>query len=216
MTNTKHMMASLLFALFAAATVAQAEITPLIVTLTVDTTDYMVPSGKVFVIESVYSGNQYSNDQRIAIISATETNYMYVDHWFRKINQLQPPLKVPGQWTIRALLEGDDEHYFIFFGLLVDPEDLYAAIRSEFDYAAATLAEFESRLTLASPRPARVRMESRENTTDGEWSPIADLLSPTEGNRRQWDVADVIADIEKQYYRAAATSRATSGGIRKF
>lgn len=108
MTNTKHTMAASLFALFAAVTVARAEITPLIVTLTVDTRDYMVPSGKVFVIESVYSGNQYSNNQRIAIISATETNYMYVDQWFRKINQLQPPLKVPGQWTIRALLEGDD------------------------------------------------------------------------------------------------------------
>jgi len=191
---------------------AQAAVQPVIITLTSSNTDYTVPATNVLIVESGYSGNAYSNATRIALISSTITNYIYVDNWFKKITPLQPPLKIPAGWTIRGVLDPSDEHFFILFGLLVSPEDLYAAIPNEFEAVAKTEEGFEALLRLANSRQPVITVDRSEDLAN--WIKAADARIYPE--RQKIDHRIVLPpNMYKEFLRTRARSRVGSGGIKK-
>ncbi|HMP89949.1 MAG TPA: hypothetical protein PJ991_07100 [Kiritimatiellia bacterium] len=180
------LMPCLLLALVTCSHSVFAEIAPVIINLKASDNAYTVPADKVLLIEHGYVGDASSTESIVLIITNTsQTAGVRVgEAWFRTIKSFNPSLKIPSGWTLSVFdffnidSEGEPDpeidNYVLLFGLLVDPQDLYAGIPNQINTLQVAGLINELNIELASPRPRKIEAES---STDLEtWTRIPDLM----------------------------------------
>lgn len=197
-------------------TAAWAVIAPIRINLTASSPTYQVPAGKVLIIEQGYFDS--ANTSLILVFSnASSSMTIEVPGWYGTLTPIQPPLKVASNDYITALIATNDSRTsLVMFGLLVDPEDLYAAIPNQFEERIAMEGgAFRSILGLASARQPVIRLEDSTNLLEDGWaeSVLAELARTT--NALQYEVSLPTADEQKEFLRANVRSRVGPGGIKK-
>ncbi len=194
----------------AAAWVARAAVEPIVINLSTNSgITYTVPAGKVLVLENAYSGNRFGTNTSFALISASSTNTIYIDNWYRRITPIQPPLKLPEGWTIDLFDPG--EQFLLLFGLLVDPGDLYAGIPSQFESVARSGAGIQAGLGLAHPRQPVIRPESSAALVD--WTRAMNAVVSGTTSATDYVITTPAGDAT-EFLRVHAISRKGSGGIK--
>jgi hypothetical protein len=193
-------------------TAAWAAISPIRINLTASNPTYQVPSGKVLIIEQAYFDS--ANASLIVVFSnSTSSMLIEVPSWKGSLTPIQPPLKIGSNDYITALIDTNDNRTsLVMFGLLVNPEDLYAAIPSEFESAARSTGDMSSRLGLASTRQPIIRAETSDDLVD--WTQAMNVA--VYGTTSPSDYRLLLPlGSRSEFLRARAISRKSSGGIKR-
>jgi hypothetical protein len=193
-----------------AATASWAVIQPVRISLNQTTNAYQVPSGKVLIIEQGYLSTTY-NSLILVFSNASSVMQIEVPNWKGQLTAIQPPLKVPGDDYIIALI-ADINTFVVMFGLLVDPEDLYAAIPSEFKSATRLAGEMNSVLGLASTRQPIIRPETSGDLVD--WTKAMNVTVYGTTNPADYRLQLPLGS-QREFLRARTISRKSSGGIKR-
>ena len=129
---------------------------------------FSVPSGKVFILEHVGFGDNWIVPRQIklAIVvgggGGAEVNQVTLS-FPTNFNTLSRPLKLGDTMRIRCEYRASSQ-WIVLFGLLVDPEDLYASIPSEIEgFAKLGTGSASGKVKLASPRPSLVKIQQSTN-----------------------------------------------------
>lgn len=206
----RRLVAALFVVLTVAAPVGRAAVEPIVVNLSTNaSTSYTVPAGKVFIIENAYSGNRYGTNTSFALIGNSLTNVIYIDNWYKRITPIQPPLKLPEGWVVNLFDPG--EQFLLLFGLLVDPEDLYAGIPSRFESVARSGPDIRSGLGLSHGRQPVIRMEQSDDLA--AWTEVAAALVGRTTSATDFVITTPRGD-PADFLRANVISRKGSGGIK--
>jgi hypothetical protein len=223
----------LCLAVFAAClpVTASAAIETVIISLNAETQvvanvqSYIVPTNKILVIESIVP----SDPQQDLIVDHTSTS-VRVDIRMSKLEHLdgtgstvdqatgllisyQPSLKIPGGWRLR--LHEDtfgDEITITIFGLLVDPDDLYAGIPNEVDGFARSGGTLQTTVAPDARRQAIVKLE--ESVDLQTWIERTDIATAF-GSSHDELILTTPQDPGTQqiFHRALMRSRRGSGGM---
>jgi hypothetical protein len=152
---------------------------------------FTVPTGKVLVVEHVYNS---SVDEVVAWINpstaipVSKSGYML--SWV-------PSLKL----TAGTVLRGECA---VVFGLLVDPEDLYASITSEFSSLYASNEHLKGTLRLGSPQPSVVAIQRRNTLDSGLWEKETSASIKATATKTVSDFTIPLPPADSQFYRATA------------
>lgn len=204
----KQMVCALVIGLGLSGTFAEASVAVTNIVLTeqedAHPSSFTVPAGKVLVVEHVFNGAvgnsigywiQVSNFSLRVSISAANGMVSYT-----------PSLKFSEGTTLNAQ-DGDDSGIGVIYALLVDPEDVYAAITSEFTSLYASAVDLHGTLQLGSPRPSTVRIERREHLGSGEWQPDMETTISNTDSKIARSFSVPIPEGDSQFYRARARAR---------
>ena len=158
---------------------------------------YTVPSNKVLVIEHI-SANQTRGlpTPTAAYVSGCP---VYLTEYTTK--SFCPTLKVPGGKTI----DSGTLSAIAVFGLLVDPQDLYAQIKTTFQDLAVTDGRITGSLGAATPRPRFTRLETSTNLAEWAGESTAKLSDRSDKSRCTFDIP--IPASASAFWRASSVAR---------
>lgn len=166
---------------------------------------YTVPTGKVLVVEhavimSADSGLRYTPPGSALTISLLGSSSGFTS--------FHPTFKAPGGGVFTA--EDLQSHHAAngaMFGLLVDPEDLYAAIPGEIEWLTAGLTGVQGLVRLASPQPARVQLDTCEDLLQALWRDDPSVAVSSHTDKRAAPFAATRSPEPAQFYRVNARAR---------
>ena len=209
---------------------ASAAIQSVIISLNAETQvvaniqSYIVPTNKILVIESVFP----SDPQQDLIVDHTSTSvrvdirmskFEHVDDSGNTVDQTggllisyQPSLKIPGGWRLR--LHEDtfgDEITITIFGLLVDPEDLYAGIPNEVGGFARSGGTLQTTVAPDARRQAIVKLEESSNLQT--WTERTDVATAFGASHDELVITSPDPGTLQTFHRALLRSRRGSSGM---
>ena len=186
-------MKTFLPALLAAAlvSVAFAEVQPAALKFSLNTEPYVVPEGKVFIVEHLLASGPDVTIQIYISYTLPFLNHATVgpgnillpgrankDELFT----LKLPFRFPAGATIRRPLAGLNENYTML-GILVDKEELFATVPSEIQGTNATGGAPSALASSTSARPSKLSIEQSPDLQ--HWTPATDgveKISKTEAS----------------------------------
>ncbi len=205
---------AVLAALFVPA--ANGEVEAKVVTLWCKSDKAMLlpESNKVFIVEHIVFNDAWKN--------SAEPMQLYLrpdassgGSYFRStltysvaFNTLTRPLRIPYRSGLAVNVSANTTAYKVYiFGLLVDQEDLYAAIVSDIEeFGLASLSTLSGTLRLASPQPSILTVES--STALQQWvaERNARVRRTADTAQRAFDIAIDPQDKSK-FYRLKTRAR---------
>lgn len=188
--------------LLVAASAALGEIEVISRQISLPTT-YAVPADKVLIVEhiQIVGGTadrrfvvspQFGTDWVVRLPIDTDTLYSF-----------DPPFRAKSGWVIKPNTIGNTVS---FFGVLVDPEDLYAAVSSEIvRFAAVPGGGLGGVVRVGSSGPVAVRIEGSDDMSTWTREPDVSVSSTMDSALREFQLPTP-AD-QKRFYRGSARAR---------
>ena len=199
----KILAISLLTGLFivASGTTARADIEVIIVSLRADEVGlpntWIVPSGKIFVIEWAVMDHLEDGVAELHLPGGGRINLVQ----FYNLERGNASPKLPEGNVIIAT-----SGMVHFGGLLVDLEDIYAAaVPSEFKQTGVAAGQLAATLKQSSPRPTVVKVETSTDLQTWTPDPTATVANTSDKTEKQVTVA---ATTPRKFVRAKVISRA--------
>ena len=210
---------------------ASAAIQPVIISLNAETQvvaniqSYIVPTNKILVIESAcpsdpqqdlivdHTSTSVRVDIRMSKLEHVDSTGSTVDQAAGLMISYQPSLKIPGGWRLR--LHEDtfgDEITITVFGLLVDPEDLYAGIPNEVGGFARSGGTLQTTVGLDAGRQAIVKLEESDDLQT--WIERTDVATAFGASHDELVLSIPFSPAAQQtFHRALLRSRRGSSGM---
>jgi hypothetical protein len=166
-------------------------------------TTYTVPSGKVLIIEHIQIIGG-TDDRRFQISPQFGTDWVVrLPINTNTLYSFNPAFRVHGGWVIRPNTIGNTVS---FFGVLADPEDLYAAVPSEIvSFAALPEGQLGGTVRVDGSGPVTVQIEGSGDLST--WSPEPDVTVKATMDAALREFQLPTPEDQKRFYRSNVRSR---------
>ncbi len=194
-----------------------ATVEPAIISLDDSSSSYTIPTGKVFIVDSVLwnVGTTLPDDTSFQLSyhtlnrgSSSFVNFpVVVSTTFTdaRLVPLSKPLFLKGGWGVSLKpVAGVVTNEFMFIGRLADTADVYAQIPAQLENPGKGDGTLMADLRLASPRPAMIKVE--KSTDLAGFTPAAATITATNSK----SLAQLVIPDENErrlFMRAVATAR---------